>query len=194
MPTRREVLVSAIAAVPAISSAQIGKTELEPLCIIRNSTTGQWMTDHSFTDSARRCIDDAQSRASARGMLGKLPPILILWAMLRWERKVGVIAIEECGVDLSVLERDTEVELQSFPDGDWRDGVDFVQIKAVANQAVAEAVLRGHNYVGSEHLVLALCRVENQAIQRLFQKHGVSAEKYAAAVKSIFDARDSGNT
>src|SRR5262249_2137478 len=130
----------------------------EPTIQVRNSVSSQWMTDHRFTDSARRFIHDAQSPASDRGISGKVSPVLILWAMLRWERKVGMTVLEFCGVDVSALERDTELELRSFPAGTWRDGIDLIHFKTVATQAVEEAELCGHHYVGSEHLVLALFR------------------------------------
>ena len=157
----------------------------EPAIHIPNSVTDQWMSDHRFTDAARRFIHDAASRAGDRGMHCKLPPILILWAMIRWERKVGVLAIEECGADLSQLERDTQVELESLPSGTWRDGVDLVHFKAAAKQAVEEAAKLGHNYVGSEHLVLALTRDASDSVRRIFQKHGISTEKYTEAVRSV---------
>ena len=157
----------------------------EPAIQIRNSVTDQWMSDHGFTDAARRFIHDARSRAGDRGIYGTLPPILILWAMLRWERKVGVLAIEKCGVDLSQLEHDTEFELESLPSVTWRDGIDLDHVKAAAKRAVEEAAQLGHNYVGSEHLVLALTRDASDSVRRIFQKHGLSTEKYAEAVRSV---------
>ena len=83
------------------------------------------------------------------------------------------------------LERDTQVELESLPSGTWRDGVDLVHFKAAAKQAVEEAAKLGHNYVGSEHLVLALTRDASDSVRRIFRKHGLSAEKYTEAVRSV---------
>jgi ATP-dependent Clp protease ATP-binding subunit ClpA len=104
--------------------------------------------------------------------------------MLRWERKVGVAALEECGIDLAQLERDTETELNALPKGTRRDGVDLVHLKAVTKLAVEEAALLGHKYVGSEHLVLGLCRYGNPALQRVFNRHELSHARYVQTLQN----------
>jgi ATP-dependent Clp protease ATP-binding subunit ClpA len=119
--------------------------------------------------------------------MGKLPALLILWSMLRSERKVGVVALEKCGVDLASLEREVEAELEPLSAENWRNGIDLAHFQAVANRAVKEAAQFEHNYVGSEHLVLALCRDPDEVVQRLLQKRGVSAERYTAAVRSVLN-------
>jgi ATP-dependent Clp protease ATP-binding subunit ClpA len=160
-----------------------------PTIQIRNTITSQWMTGHGFTNSARRFIHDSESRAHDRGIFGSLPPLLVLWTMLRWERKSGVAVLEESGGDIALLERDVEIELQSFPKGTRRNGIDLVHLKAIAKQAVEEAALLGHKYVGSEHLVLALCRCEDAAVRRVFSKHGLSPEKYSAILQNVSGTR-----
>src|SRR5258708_38360671 len=52
------------------------------------------------------------------------------------------------------------------------------------HDALPISALLGHNYVGSEHLVLALCRDPDDAVQRLLQKHCLCAGKYAEDRKS----------
>src|SRR5579864_7410983 len=140
---------------------------------IKNPISSEWMAGHRFTDAAHRIIRDSLSRGSDRGFFGKFPTLLIFWAMLRWERKVGIMALEACDIDLAQLERDVVLEFRTFAKGSVRDGVDLIHLKTIAEQAVKEAALLGHNYVGSEHLTLALCRDQNEAVQRLFKKHGV---------------------
>src|SRR5580692_6123537 len=146
-----------------------------PSIVVKNEVTDVWLSEHQLTDSARRFMRDAESRSGDRGMFGKLPPLLLLWTMLRWERKIGVIVLERCGADLAMLEREIESELESARDSDWRSGVDLVHLQSVAKRAVDEAAALEHDYVGSEHLVLALCRDTDEAVKRIFQRHNVSA-------------------
>src|SRR5262249_46887299 len=166
-------------------------TTPQPTIQIKNTITSQWMTGHGFTDAARRFILDAESRAHDRGVYGALSPLFVLWAMLRWERKVGVAALEESGIDLDRLERDTEAELNGLPKGTRRDGVDLGHLKTIAKLAVEEAALSGRKYVGSEHLVLGLCRCDDPAVQRLFSRQELTHERYARTLQIVV-GRESG--
>src|SRR5262245_13992434 len=163
----------------------------QPTIQIKNTITSQWMTGHGFTDAARRFILDAESRAHDRGVYGSLSPLFVLWAMLRWERKVGVTTLEESGIDLHRLELDTEAELNSLPRGTRRDGGDLGHVKAIAKLAVEAAARPGHKNVGSEHLVLGLCRCDDPVVQKVFKRHDLSHERYA---RTLFRAsgRESG--
>ncbi len=156
--------------------------------VVKNEVADEWMSEHHFTDSARRFINDADARSGDRGMFGEIPPLLLLWTMLRWERKIGVVVLERCGIDLAVLERDVESELESAWDSDWRHGIDLIHLMSVAKQAANEAAALGHNYVGDEYFVLALCRDTDEAVKRVFQKHNISAERYTPILKDALVA------
>jgi hypothetical protein len=39
--------------------------------------------------------------------------------------------------------------------------------------------------IGSEHLVLALCHETDEAVKRIFQRHNISAERYAVGLKDV---------
>src|ERR1700681_1986153 len=79
----------------------------------RNSLTERWLVEHRFTDMAIRCFRDARVLAQGRGIYGRLPRVLILWAMLRGDRTVGARGLEECGVNLGQLASEVESEMKS---------------------------------------------------------------------------------
>jgi hypothetical protein len=155
----------------------------EPTIQIRNSISSQWLTGHRFTDPAMRIVRDAEARGLYRGLFGELPAVLMLWSMLRWERNAGIVALERLGVDILALERDIDVELRPPKPPAGGMLVDMIRLKAIATQAAEDAALLGHNSVGPEHLLLALCRDGDEGVRRVLQKHGVTAGKCTQSLK-----------
>jgi ATP-dependent Clp protease ATP-binding subunit ClpA len=144
--------------------------------------TRAWLQDHRFTTNAIKMIQHATDRALDRGIHGELPAVLALWAMLRWERKIGVVVLEQLGVDLRMLEMDVESEWQALPPSHWRDGQDGRKIGNVVLLACEQSRALGHDWVGTEHLVLALCEIGDPLSGRVLQRHGISADRYKAAL------------
>ena len=131
--------------------------------------------DPRFTDSMRRIIQQMGERARVRGLLALdevCAPPLALWTLIRWERKIGLAALEEMGVDLHGLadrldalitrlaeERPTVARGGVVVDARTGERILFDPAPALAPllaQAAREARRLGHNYVGSEHLLLAI--------------------------------------
>ena len=54
-----------------------------------------------FTDSARRTLGETVGFALARRIHGVVPHVALLWSLLVGERKLGLIVLEACGLDLS---------------------------------------------------------------------------------------------
>jgi hypothetical protein len=135
--------------------------------------------------------------------------MLALWTVLLWERKLGLAALEEAGVSRFDLVRGLDKLLQEntselplafdkqhaivsdkhqnavvvgktgHSDGAW----DFEDLlEPVIRQAEHEANELGHNYVGSEHLVLALVKLADPLLATLLKQHGVTYEKVREAV------------
>jgi ATP-dependent Clp protease ATP-binding subunit ClpA len=155
----------------------------------RNSLTQRWLCEHHFTDMAIRCFRDARVLAQGRGIYGKLPPVLILWAMLRGERTVGAVVLENCDVDLARLATDVETELKSCPAVSRDDGIDHIHLRSVADNAVEEAAQFGEQCVWSGHLVGALCRCDDQIARRLLHKNGVTIENYRQSLHQILSGK-----
>ena len=135
--------------------------------------------------------------------------MLALWSVLMGERKVGLVAIERaCGdrFDLvRALDRmlehktselpiayDLEHELDcenrlhhiavpkaALPYDGW-DSEDL--LNPLLDQAEYEAKELGHNYLGSEHLVLAIVNLADPSLKTLLEEHGVAYEKVREAI------------
>src|SRR5262249_12847121 len=148
-----------------------------------------------ITDSAQRILKQIPSRASDRGLHvvdGVSIVMLALWSVLLWERKVGLIALERSGADrfdlVRGLERLLEEKAAEHPvaydtqrgvlvlvkTGLLYDGSDFeALLDPLLRQAEHEANELGHNYVGSEHLVLAIVHRADPTLTALLQQHGI---------------------
>ena len=74
-------------------------------------------------EDAAAYIDDAGFTAKVMSRLPvpvtlpkwRKPAVVMLWAMVRWERKLGIVVLETCGVDLKLLEQDIEDVLNAWP-------------------------------------------------------------------------------
>jgi Clp amino terminal domain, pathogenicity island component len=155
----------------------------EPTIRIRNSVSSQWLTGHRFTDPAMRIVRDAETRGLHRGLYGELPAVLMLWSMLRWERNPGIVALERLGVDILALERDIDVELRPPKPPVGGCLIDMVRLKTIATQAAEEAALIGDDFVGPEHLLLAMCRESDEGVRRVLHKHGLTAGRCTQSLK-----------
>ncbi|HEV3436351.1 MAG TPA: Clp protease N-terminal domain-containing protein [Gemmata sp.] len=165
-----------------------------------------WSARH-ITDSAQRILKQIPSRASDRGLHvvdSSSIVMLALWSLLLWERKVGRVALERVGVDPFELARSldkllTEKAREHTVVYDEQQGIlvlaktgepyrhwDFqALLEPLLQQAEHEALDLGHNYVGSEHLVLAIMRDTNPSMSALLQQHGLSHERVKEAVRAL---------
>jgi Clp amino terminal domain, pathogenicity island component len=170
-----------------------------------------------FTDGAQRILGQIPTRAADRGLTSRVPDdaaivMLLFWCVLNWERKIGLVAIEESGVNrfdlIAALDRLLAEKALELPEAFDRvqevDGDDqgcvIVEPKAgqpyvpwdskdllepLLCQAEQEAKELGHNYVGSEHLVLAIVKLSDPALRTLLERHGVSYERVREAVVGL---------
>ena len=133
-----------------------------------------------FTDRARRVMQDAKTEADSRRhnkitaehvLLGLLHSDGSAWSILRdLEDQPNRI--------LSSL-------IEAMPDGIESQGHSS---KAVIESAMQEAKSLGHNYVGSEHLLLGILRlplVPSNYAGLVLQGHGVTAEKAWASIERL---------
>jgi ATP-dependent Clp protease ATP-binding subunit ClpA len=171
------------------------------------SSDGSKWGQRRITDEARHILEQIPSRASDRGLDvvdGTSIVMLALWSILLWERKVGLVALEQSGVDrfdlvrgmdrlleekaskhMIVYDKERGVLLHADthrPYEDW-DLEDLLE--PLLSAAELEAKKLGHNYLGSEHLVLAIVRLGSPALTTLLTQHGVSHGKVTEAVVSL---------
>ena len=128
-----------------------------------------------FTDRAKIVILKAQNEARNRGHEQVTTVHLVLGLLSEWEGVAGK-AIEAAGGSKEAV---TEAAIQNLPaPGEpIHYHVPFSQgMKKVRDQIVAEAVRLGHNYVGTEHILLGLLRAPDEPGARLLTALGVTAE------------------
>jgi len=70
-----------------------------------------------FTTSAIHIVEQLWPRVADRSMSTDVTeqtiPMLALWSVLRWERKVGLVAVERMGVEVDALARDVDRALDA---------------------------------------------------------------------------------
>jgi ATP-dependent Clp protease ATP-binding subunit ClpA len=157
-----------------------------------------------FTTSAIHIIEQLWPRAADRSMFDvtrQTVSMLALWSVLRWERKVGLVALERMGVELDALARDVDRALdaacaeirrqhgtphwETLPSGQRGIVVDFrAPLAALLDAAEHEALGLGHNWVGSEHLLLATIRVADPCLREVLDRHRVA---YDAVRQTVLD-------
>lgn len=192
----------------------VDKTSLSTYSVSSNKLCGggawmigeKWSARH-ITDSAQRILKQIPDRASDRGLHvvdGSTLVMLALWSLLLWERKVGRVALEEIGVDPFELARDLDRMLtekaQEHPvvydqgqgrlvlakTGEPYKHWDFdALLEPLLQQTEHEAVELGHNYVGSEHFVLAITRIAGSPLSTLLQQHSVSHPRVKQAILEL---------
>ncbi len=155
-----------------------------------------------FTTSAIHIIEQLVPRAADRGMTTEYTeqtaPALGLWAILRWERKVGLTALEALGVDVDALARDVDraldeagresapPTLHTLPSGEKVLAMDFRRpVAPLLTAAEEEARGLGHSWVGSEHLVLAIVRVADARLRKVLAKHRLGYDRVRQAVLGL---------
>ncbi len=144
-----------------------------------------------FTQDAVKVVEDAGSRAHARGLLlVRSPPVdaLVLWSLLRWERKLGKVALEQLHVDVQRLENELDDELRKcssmeseviacMPDVEWETLMEPFLVRAED-----EAGKLGHDWVGTEHLLLAAVSRKDSMATDLVVRHQIGHEAIRHAV------------
>jgi len=160
----------------------------------------------NFTQSAIHIIEQLCPRAADRRMSSEATEqtmnMLTLLAILRWERKVGVVALERMGVDLDSLARAVDQalaatctdirqhagppEYQTLPSGQRAVVVDFdTPLEPLLSTAEAEALGMDHEYVGTEHLLLATIRRACPRLREVLQDHGITYVRVKAPIIEV---------
>jgi len=157
------------------------------------------------TDSAQRILNLIPSRSRDRGLDfvdNDSIILLALWSLLRWERKVGLVSLEHIGTDTESLSRHLDelltAKAEENPVG-ARNGVlilkktgepykepDFsALLEPLLGQAEHEAMALGHNYIGSEHILLAVIKLANRQLTEVFERHGLSYERIRSSAVDV---------
>ena len=125
-----------------------------------------------FTDRARRVVVEAQNEARALGH-DYIGTEHLLLGLIREGHGLGVKALESLGVSAESLRAGVAeiVDAGNAP-GSSSGHIPFTpRAKQVLRLSLAEALRLGHNYIGTEHLLLALIQ----------ERDGVAGQVLAAA-------------
>jgi ATP-dependent Clp protease ATP-binding subunit ClpA len=125
-----------------------------------------WFADlmpfrQKFTTCALHIIQQVPYRRLDRsmGLTAASCAPLLLWTILRWERKIGLVAVEQAGIDLHALEKAVDGALRDLARERPGRGIDDAGVEALrglVDEANQEAAALQHDWIGSEHLLLAL--------------------------------------
>jgi ATP-dependent Clp protease ATP-binding subunit ClpA len=165
------------------------------------------LSKRSFTDSCALVIQQIKPRAYERGLLvvaDNMIPTLALWTLIRWERKVGLAALEAMG-DLPALtdqlDRLLDEECRENPvaakngvlvyreSGEPVPRVDWqTLLEPLLGQAEKEAAAMGHSYVGTEHVLLAVIKLADAKLSLLLDQHSLRHENVKKMILEILGA------
>jgi ATP-dependent Clp protease ATP-binding subunit ClpA len=149
-----------------------------------------WLQERSFTRDASLVLAHSVQRASSRGMLGVIPPSIVLWSIIRWEKKLGISILESCGANSRFLEEEIEADLTRQP-SHGQLVMDFDEVSKIALAAYSESRKLGYKYVGTEHLIWALLLADDGFLRSLFEKHALTREHYLSVLGETERTRDS---
>jgi ATP-dependent Clp protease ATP-binding subunit ClpC len=126
-----------------------------------------------FTDDARRVVVLAQEEARELGH-DYIGTEHLLLGLVRDEDGVGGQALEACGVTLDQVRRGV-LDLVGEGAGAPGGHVPFTpRGKKVLELSLREALQLGHNYIGSEHILLGIIREGGGVAARVLEKLGVT--------------------
>src|SRR5258708_30741233 len=144
-----------------------------------------------FTVKAQEAVRRATELASERGN-PELLPIPLLAALL--EDKEGIVApvLEKTGVGPQSVLTDLYREIEKLPkvSGDATQAVLSNAANKLLEQAFKEAANFKDEYVSTEHLLLAITHLKQDAAQNILAQHGAT---YDAILKALIAVRGSPN-
>jgi ATP-dependent Clp protease ATP-binding subunit ClpC len=132
------------------------------------------MMFEKFTERGRKVIVYAREEAE-RLQNDYLGTEHILLGTLREEDGIPVAVLRKMGIDIDQVRMEVERNLPSSGNTLTFGDIPFTpRAKKVLEYAVEEARLLGHNYIGSEHLLLGLIREEEGIGGKILRSFGVN--------------------
>ena len=161
-----------------------------PSCVLtKNDETLKYsiLLKTSVTERLANVIADCKRRAIQRGVLGTIPCAMLIWSILRMDDLMGEWLMERCGVNIDSLARSIESIL--IPDNRSEPGLvlDLLNISKALESARKEALVLGNQWVGTEHLLLALSNWPESELPSILRAHGLEYNRLSEVVKGIKD-------
>ncbi len=129
-----------------------------------------------FTEKARRVIVLAQEEATRLGH-GYVGTEHLLLGLIKEKQNVAAKTLVSMGINLEVLRNNIEAMVIKGDVAPSREKVFTPRTKTVLELAFDEARYWGHDYIGTEHLLLGLLREGEGVAARILLQLGVNLEK-----------------
>jgi ATP-dependent Clp protease ATP-binding subunit ClpC len=129
-----------------------------------------------FTERARRVILLGQEEASKMNSSHVGTEHLLL-GLVRENEGVAAQVLQKMGVSLQRVRQEIEAEVEPSEEGPSSEPKLTPRAKRVLELAADEARRMRHNYIGTEHLLLALLREKDGVAANVLRKLGLNLEK-----------------
>jgi DNA-binding CsgD family transcriptional regulator len=137
-----------------------------------------------FTRGARQVVMHAQKEAHQLGA-DEIASEHLLLGLVSVERSGAARALAACGVDLDGVRRELGAEPVREPS---RGRLPFTKdAKKLLALALREALALGHNWIGSEHVLLAMLRAGGAPVE-ILERLGTTSDTIRAQVERVLDA------
>ena len=134
-----------------------------------------------FTERARRVILLGQEEAGKMNS-GHVGTEHLLLGLVRENEGVAAQVLQKLGVNLTVVRKEIEAEVQPGADPAGGEPKLTPKAKRVLELAADEARRMRHNYIGTEHLLLALLREKDGLAATVLRRLGLNLEKARSQV------------
>jgi ClpA/ClpB-like protein len=175
-----------------IADGRVGTDELTAW--LEGSTTG-WRMEmfERFTDRARKVTVDAQAEARRLGH-GHIGTEHLLLGLLGEPESVGTRALVALGLSLDGLRAEVE-RAAGRGEGSPTGHIAFTsRAKKVLELSLREALGLGHNYIGTEHILLGLIREEEGIAAQVLAGHDAHLDRVRQEVVRLLALGATGRT
>ena len=143
-----------------------------------------WTPFTRFTKDARAVVVHAQEEAAALGH-GQIGTEHLLLGVLRVEEKTAAGVVGTLGVELEKVRAEVVHAVGTCTDRSPAGGSLPLtpRAKRVLEHSLREALDLGHNYIGTEHIILGLLREQSGLAVRVLRNLGAEAAHVRAETK-----------
>ena len=140
-----------------------------------------------FTERARKVVFYAQEEAQRFGQ-GCVGPEHLLLGLVREPNSLGCRALESLDIDLTQLKEEVERKVIRGGAQPVKEMTLTPRAKRVIDLAYREAKALGNNFIGSEHILLALIAEENGVAAVVLARYGADLTRAREVVAGLQSA------
>ena len=137
-----------------------------------------------FTDRARTVMQLA-NQERVRLNQASIGSEHLLLALIKEGRGVAANALKNLGIDLDAARREVASTIDVDPKGPKGQFLHTPRARMVVEFAMEEARNLNHNYVGTEHLLLALLRVPECVAAQVLMELGLNLDELRREVLGV---------